>query len=97
MKTPVRLATRIGLGFAAIVSLLVLITAVGMQRVGVIDSTLQDVSDNAAKVQRYAINFRGSVHNRAIAVRDAVLVNNDRDLAFHLAEVASLELTLIHK
>ncbi|WP_412778734.1 methyl-accepting chemotaxis protein [Pseudomonas syringae group genomosp. 3] len=91
MKTPVRLATRIGLGFAAIVSLLVLITAVGMQRVGVIDSTLQDVSDNAAKVQRYAINFRGSVHNRAIAVRDAVLVNNDRDLGFHLAEVASLE------
>ncbi len=91
MKTPVRLATRIGLGFAAIVSLLVLITAVGMQRVGVIDSTLQDVSDNAAKVQRYAINFRGSVHNRAIAVRDAVLVNNDQDLAFHLAEVASLE------
>ncbi|MEE4082646.1 methyl-accepting chemotaxis protein [Pseudomonas viridiflava] len=91
MKTPVRLATRIGLGFAAIVSLLVLITAVGMQRVGVIDSTLQDVSDNAAKVQRYAINFRGSVHNRAIAVRDAVLVNNDQDLAFHLAEVTSLE------
>nr|WP_122740007.1 methyl-accepting chemotaxis protein [Pseudomonas viridiflava] len=91
MKKPVRLATRIGLGFAAIVSLLVLITAVGIQRVGVIDSTLQDVSDNAAKIQRYAINFRGSVHNRAIAVRDAVLVNNDRDLAFHLAEVASLE------
>ncbi|MCD5982670.1 methyl-accepting chemotaxis protein [Pseudomonas sp. CDFA 610] len=91
MKTSVRLATRIGLGFAAIVSLLVLITAVGMQRVGVIDSTLQDVGDNAAKIQRYAINFRGSVHNRAIAVRDAVLVNNDRDLAFHLAEVASLE------
>nr|WP_122710356.1 methyl-accepting chemotaxis protein [Pseudomonas viridiflava] len=91
MKTPVRLATRIGLGFAAIVSLLVLITAVGIQRVGVIDSTLQDVSDNAAKVQRYAINFRGSVHNRAIAVRDAVLVNNDQDLAFHLAEVTSLE------
>ncbi|MBI6578236.1 methyl-accepting chemotaxis protein [Pseudomonas viridiflava] len=91
MKTPVRLATRIGLGFAAIVSLLVLITAVGIQRVGVIDSTLQDVSDNAAKIQRYAINFRGSVHNRAIAVRDAVLVNNDQDLAFHLAEVTSLE------
>ncbi|CAM3031179.1 methyl-accepting chemotaxis protein [Pseudomonas floridensis] len=91
MKTPVRLATRIGLGFAAIVSLLVLITAVGMQRVSVIDATLQDVSDNAAKVQRYAINFRGSVHNRAIAIRDAVLVNNDRELEIHLAEVTSLE------
>ncbi|KAA8692897.1 methyl-accepting chemotaxis protein [Pseudomonas syringae pv. tagetis] len=91
MKNPVSLATRIGLGFAAVVSLLILITAVGIQRVGFIDSTLEDVSNNAAKVQRYAINFRGSVHNRAIALRDAVLVNNDQDLALHLAEMTRLE------
>ncbi|KPW89783.1 Methyl-accepting chemotaxis protein [Pseudomonas syringae pv. cerasicola] len=91
MKNPVSLATRIGLGFAAVVSLLILITAVGIQRVGFIDSTLEDVGDNAAKVQRYAINFRGSVHNRAIALRDAVLVNNDQDLALHLAEMTRLE------
>lgn len=91
MKNPISLASRIGLGFAAIVSLLVLITAVGIQRVGFIDSTLEDVSENAAKVQRYAINFRGSVHNRAIAIRDAVLVGNDRDLERHLTEVTRLE------
>ena len=91
MKTPISLASRIGLGFAAIVSLLVLITAVGIQRVGFIDSTLEDVNDNAAKVQRYAINFRGSVHNRAIAIRDAVLVTNSQDLENHLREVAQLE------
>lgn len=91
MKNPISLASRIGLGFAAIVSLLVLITAVGIQRVGFIDSTLEDVSDNAAKVQRYAINFRGSVHNRAIAIRDAVLVSNDRDLETHLTEVTRLQ------
>ncbi|WP_032621688.1 methyl-accepting chemotaxis protein, partial [Pseudomonas avellanae] len=91
MKNPVSLATRIGLGFAAVVSLLILITAVGIQRVGFIDSTLGDVGENAAKVQRYAINFRGSVHNRAIALRDAVLVNNDQDLALHLAEMTRLE------
>jgi len=91
MKTPISLASRIGLGFAAIVSLLVLITAVGIQRVGFIDSTLEDVNDNAAKVQRYAINFRGSVHNRAIAIRDAVLVSNSQDLENHLREVALLE------
>ncbi|MCD5991978.1 methyl-accepting chemotaxis protein [Pseudomonas sp. CDFA 553] len=91
MKNPISLASRIGLGFAAIVSLLVLITSVGIQRVGFIDSTLEDVSNNAAKVQRYAINFRGSVHNRAIAIRDAVLVTNDRDLESHLAEVSSLQ------
>nr|WP_257112138.1 methyl-accepting chemotaxis protein [Pseudomonas ficuserectae] len=91
MKNPVSLATRIGLGFAAVVSLLILITAVGIQRVGFIDSTLEDVGDNAAKVQRYAINFRGSVHNRAIALRDAALVNNDQDLALHLEEMTRLE------
>ncbi len=91
MKKSVSLASRIGLGFAAIVSLLILITAVGIQRVGFIDNTLEHVSDNAAKVQRYAINFRGSVHNRAIAIRDAVLVNTDAQLDVHLNEVTSLE------
>jgi methyl-accepting chemotaxis protein len=91
MKKPLSLATRIALSFAAILALLVMITAIGIQRVAFIDSTLSDVSENAAKIQRYAINFRGSVHNRAIAIRDAVLVNNDRDLEKHLAQVASLE------
>ncbi len=91
MKKPLSLATRIALSFAAILALLVMITAIGIQRVAFIDSTLSDVSENAAKIQRYAINFRGSVHNRAIAIRDAVLVDNDRDLEKHLAQVASLE------
>ncbi|MCK1789089.1 methyl-accepting chemotaxis protein [Pseudomonas sp. TNT19] len=91
MKNAISLASRIGLGFAVIVSLLILITAVGIQRVGFIDSTLEHVSENAAKIQRYAINFRGSVHNRAIAIRDAVLVESDQDLAVHLSEVINLE------
>lgn len=30
--------------------------------------------------QRYAINFRGSVHDRAIAVRDVVLARTDAEL-----------------
>lgn len=91
MNIPVSLSARIGLGFAAIVSLLVIITAVGIQRVGYIDSTLENVSENAAKVQRYAINFRGSVHNRAIAIRDAVLVADNQALEGHLGEVRQLE------
>jgi methyl-accepting chemotaxis protein len=91
MKNSISLASRIGLGFAVIVSLLILITAVGIQRVGFIDSTLEHVSEKAAKIQRYAINFRGSVHNRAIAIRDAVLVNSDQDLTVHLNEVVNLE------
>ena len=91
MKKPVSLAMRIGLGFASTLSLLVLITAVGIQRVGFIDSTLKDVGEKAAVVQRYAINFRGSVHNRAIAIRDAVLVKDETALNLHLAEIDQLK------
>lgn len=91
MKKTLSLATRIGLSFTAILALLIVITAIGIQRVAFIDSTLVDVSENAAKVQRYAINFRGSVHNRAIAIRDAVLVTTDLGLEKHLSEVTTLE------
>jgi methyl-accepting chemotaxis protein len=91
MKKTISLAARIGIGFAAVVSLLVVITSVGVQRVSFIDRTLSKVSQNAALIQRYAINFRGSVHNRAIAIRDAVLVENPRDLETHLAEIEHLE------
>lgn len=91
MKKTLSLATRIGLSFAAILALLVVITAIGIQRVAFIDSTLGDVSENAAKVQRYAINFRGSVHNRAIAIRDAVLVANNVDLEKHVDEIRTLK------
>lgn len=91
MKKTLSLATRIGLSFAAILALLILITSIGIHRVAFIDSTLGDVSEKASKVQRYAINFRGSVHNRAIAIRDAVLVKTDTDLAKHLSEVTALE------
>jgi methyl-accepting chemotaxis protein len=91
MKKTLSLATRIGLSFAAILALLMLITAIGIQRVGFIDATLGDVSENAAKVQRYAINFRGSVHNRAIAIRDAVLVTSDHDLDTYLSQIKTLE------
>ncbi|OPA84573.1 methyl-accepting chemotaxis protein [Pseudomonas fluorescens] len=91
MKKPVSLAMRIGLGFASTLSLLVLITAVGIQRVGFIDNTLKDVAEQAAVAQRYAINFRGSVHNRAIAIRDAVLVKDEPALNGHLAEIDQLK------
>ena len=91
MKKTVSLAMRIGLGFASTLSLLVLITAVGIQRVGFIDNTLKDVAEKAAVAQRYAINFRGSVHNRAIAIRDAVLVTDETALNHHLAEIDQLK------
>ena len=73
MNSPMSIAQRLSLGFGLVLSLMILITLIGVQRVGFIDETLTAVRDGAALKQRYAINFRGSVHDRAIAIRDAVL------------------------
>ena len=91
MSTSFTLAQRIGLGFAMIIVLLMLLTGVGVQRVGLIDSALTKVSENAALKQRYAINFRGSVHDRAIALRDAVLVETIPEMNNLLRKVDDLK------
>ncbi|MGO1234319.1 MAG: MCP four helix bundle domain-containing protein, partial [Marinobacter sp.] len=90
MTGQLTVAKRLALGFGVIVSLMVLISVVGNHQVGFIDKTLTSVNEGAALKQRYAINFRGSVHDRAIAIRDAVLVDNDADLRKHLGDIERL-------
>jgi hypothetical protein len=46
------------------------LTAVDLQRVGQIDSALHTINELNSVKQRYAINFRGSVPDRAISPRD---------------------------
>ncbi len=90
MQSQLSIAQRLSLGFGLILSLMVLITLIGVMRVGFIDQTLTAVSEGAALKQRYAINFRGSVHDRAIAIRDAVLVDNNPALDLQLANIQRL-------
>ncbi len=85
------IAKRLGLGFGLVLALMILVTLVGVNRVGLMESALTDVSEDASVKQRYAINFRGSVHDRAIALRDAVLVRNDSGLATHLRDIERLD------
>jgi methyl-accepting chemotaxis protein len=85
------IAKRLGLGFGLVLALMILVTMVGVNRVHLMESALTDVSEDATVKQRYAINFRGSVHDRAIALRDAVLVRNDAGLATHLRDIERLD------
>jgi methyl-accepting chemotaxis protein len=85
------IAKRLGLGFGLVLALMILLTLVGVNRVRLIESTLTDVSEDATIKQRYAINFRGSVHDRAIALRDVVLVRNDAGLSTHLRDIERLD------
>jgi methyl-accepting chemotaxis protein len=68
---------RIALGFAAILSLIVILSVIGVMRVYKISDSLTTINDVNSVKQRYAINFRGSVHDRAIVIRDLILAGPD--------------------
>jgi methyl-accepting chemotaxis protein len=77
-KKVVRLsvAARLGLSFAVVLLMLLALTALSIWRVNSIGQTLNTISENNAIKQKYAVNLRGSVHNRAIAIRDVTLVDD---------------------
>jgi len=69
-----KISTKIKIAFSVIITLLIVLSAISIQRVQSINSQLAVVNDINSVKQRYAINFRGSVHNRAIYIRDVTLV-----------------------
>jgi methyl-accepting chemotaxis protein len=73
MINNLRIWQRLALGFGLLIALMLVLTAVGVQRVGQIDRSLNTINELNSVKQRYAINFRGSVHDRAISLRDVVL------------------------
>jgi methyl-accepting chemotaxis protein len=86
-----RVGVRLALGFGILMSLMLGLTAAGLHRVSLINASLAVIGDVNSVKQRYAINFRGSVHDRAIALRDVVLesdagaIQGQRDLIAKLA------------
>ncbi len=91
MSQPLTIAQRLAMGFGLVLSLMILVALVGIQRVQVIDSSLSEVNDGASLKQRYAINFRGSVHDRAIAIRDLVLAREPAALHEQLQNIKRLD------
>ena len=78
-------------GFGLVVGLMFIVTAIGIQKVNFIDDTLYEMTDVNSLKQRYAINFRGSVHDRAIALRDVVLTDNQSEREHILSDIKRLE------
>ncbi|WP_137220856.1 methyl-accepting chemotaxis protein [Shewanella sp. MEBiC00475] len=71
-----RIISRLYFGFATLLVIMVGITLFGLVKISIADNNLTKLSEQSAVEQRQAINFRGSVHDRAISIRDSVLVNN---------------------
>lgn len=71
---------------------MLLVAFFSMAKVNFLDDALRMTTDRNALISRQAINYRGSVHDRSILVRDVLLINNDRaDLEQTLAEIRKLE------
>jgi len=88
MSKQMSVSKRLGLGFFIILALMAAVAMVSALKVDVIDRTMSSISTQAGLKQRYAINFRGSVHDRAIAIRDAV---SAVDPAFAREQMAEIE------
>lgn len=83
--------TRLITGFGIILILMLVITLIGISRVSLINNNLTQITDVNSLKQRYAINYRGSVHDRAIAIRDVVLLENPEAIADTLTKINELE------
>ena len=85
-----RVGARLAWGFSLVLLTLVGLTVLGTFRVSSINASLTTIGDVNSVKQRYAINFRGSVHDRAIAVRDVVLEADKSAVATQQQLIAKL-------
>ncbi|MEI6001074.1 MCP four helix bundle domain-containing protein [Paraburkholderia bengalensis] len=61
-------------GFGVVIVALLTLAVISIVQVQTIRERLDDIIDLNGVKERYAINFRGSVHDRSIALRDVTLV-----------------------
>lgn len=78
------------MGFGTLMALMLLITLIAAFKVAGIDNNLSYVNDSIVAKQRNAIDFRGAVHDSAIAIRDAVLAHTDADSRKYVDTVNNL-------
>ena len=82
---------RLALGFGSVFVLMAVLAGLAIYRVGQIDALLTHMNDVNSVKQRYAINFRGSVHDRAIAVRDVALASTPETANRHVELIRKLD------
>lgn len=86
-----KVRTRLLVGFGVLVCLMLILTTLGIQKVNFIDHGLAEITDINSVKQRYAINYRGSVHDRAIAIRDIAIARTPQEIAQLEDEIRQLE------
>ncbi|WP_105373352.1 methyl-accepting chemotaxis protein [Neorhizobium huautlense] len=84
------IGTRLGMGFGFLLLLMLALTQYSVRQVNAINDGLGQINDVNSVKQRFAINYRGSVHDRAIAIRDVTLVETPAELQAAVDLIAKL-------
>ena len=72
------IAAKLAVAFAFVLALMAGLAWISVAEVGNLNRNLAEINNVNAVLQRHAINYRGSVHDRAIAIRDVVLHEDAR-------------------
>ncbi len=86
-KNKISIFVIIGAGYGIFVCIIIGISLLSANRLLFIERNLNEINNVNSAKQRVAINYRGSVHNRSISVRDVILAGSD-DLGRYLEEIA---------
>ncbi len=84
------LGKRLYAGFGLILTVMATVTVLALFKVQAIESALRANSEEHVSIQRFAINFRGSAHDRSIATRDVVLAATAAERQQELAAIDTL-------
>ncbi|MEM6382576.1 MAG: methyl-accepting chemotaxis protein [Pseudomonadota bacterium] len=87
----VNISTRVIAAFISLVAVTAIVAGYSVWKVEGLRSNLATVNERNSVMQRYAINFRGSVHDRAISVRDVVLAEDQAGVDKALQEIQDLK------
>jgi len=90
LKKQLKISHQLAAGFGFLLLLLFATTLLGVQQITQVESALTTVSNVNNAKSRQAINYRGSVHDRAILVRDVVLADTLDQTRQYVSEIESL-------
>lgn len=85
-----KIIKRLYTGFAFLLIIMMGITILGLVKIGIANHNLTQLSEQTAIEQRQTINFRGSVHDRAISIRDVVLAPDLASAKKHQQDIVRL-------
>lgn len=83
--------SRLYLSFGLIIVAMLVVAFYSIIKVSFLDKTLTLATGENSLISRQAIDFRGSVHDRSILVRDVILISDKDDLQDTLLQIKKLE------